>query len=88
MFENGSWNAGHEIFEVAVGLVGENETEAERLVYIGNIIKSRRGSQLWAQSYGQLNQYQGGMCIWGLGDNRKDSTGPHITFGPQLGVHR
>ena len=28
------------------------------------------------------------MHFWGLGDNRKDSTTPHITFKLQLGGHR
>ena len=35
-----------------------------------------------------LNQYQGGMCIRGLDDDRKDSTATHITLRPQLGGHR
>ena len=31
-----------------------------------------------------LNQYQGGMCIRDLEDDRKDSTVPHIASRPQL----
>ena len=33
---------------------------------------------------GYLNQYQGGMCIRDLEDDRKDSTVPHIASRPQL----
>ena len=35
-----------------------------------------------------LNQYQGGMCIRDLEDDRKDSTARHITLDCQPGRHR